>query len=257
MATVGTVMAATRPAQTADRGSPQAERLFYVIAAYTMLIFTAVGFREFYLHGRRFGGGEMTSQIVPLIVAHGLAMLSWVVFFFIQSMLVLMGNRRLHMAIGPVGGVIAAAIVILGSTAASLSVHFNPEVYKPLGGPRFFLVEMLTEMILFGTFVGIGLKYRRQVEIHRPMMLLATVSIISGSLARCPYIMQISILPPLYVYLPALLFGALLFLLQWGMTRVANRWYAIGFAGLAATFVVSVALGNTALWSRMVGTFVP
>ena|SRR2546427_1260658 len=149
----------------------------------------------------------MTSQIVSLIVAHGLAMFSWVIFFFIQSILVVIGNRRLHMAIGPIGGVIAATIVILRSIAASLSVHFNAELYKPFGEARFFLVEMLTEMVLFGTLVRIGMAYRRRPEIHRPMMLLATVSIISGSISRCPYIVNLAVLPPLYVYGPALLFG--------------------------------------------------
>ncbi len=257
MAQTGTVMTATPQDQTVDRGTLQLDRLFYVVAASIMVIVTAVGFRGFLLQGKGFGGGDMTSQIVPLIVVHGLAMFSWVIFFFIQSVLILIGNRRLHMAIGPVGGVIAATIVILGSVAASLSVRFNPELYKPFGGARFFLVEMLTEMLLFGALVAIGLKYRRRPEVHRPVMLLATISIIGGSLGRCPYIGQLALLPPLYAYVPPLLFGALLFLIQWGMTRAANRWYAIGYAGIVLVFFVSVALGNTMLWNQMVGTFVP
>jgi hypothetical protein len=80
------------------------ERVFYVIAASAILLATAVGFRGFYLHGKGVGGADMTSQIVPLIVAHGLAMFSWVVLFFVQSLLILNGNRRLHMVIGPAGG---------------------------------------------------------------------------------------------------------------------------------------------------------
>lgn len=65
------------------------DRLFYVIAASMMLIFTAIGFRPFYLHGKGIGGGEMTSQIVTLIVVHGLAMFGWVILFFLQSILIL------------------------------------------------------------------------------------------------------------------------------------------------------------------------
>lgn len=257
MANAGTIITASPSTRVADRESLQAERLFYVIAAYAMFLVTAVGFREFYLRGRGFGGGEMTRQIVPFIVAHGLAMSSWIVLFCVQSTLILMGNRRLHMAIGPLGGVLAAAIVILGFTVAPLSVHFNPDLYGPFGGPRSFLMIMLSQMMLFGTFVGIGLANRGRAEIHRPMMLLATIVVLSGSLARFPYVTNIALLPPLYTYLPPLLFGGLLFLLHWAMTRLANRWYLLGYAGLAIASFVFVGLGSTALWNQMVGKFVP
>lgn len=184
-------------------------------------------------------------------------MSGWVILFCLQSTLILMDKRRLHMVIGPVGGVLAAAIVILGSTVAALSVQFNPQIYGPFGGARFFLVIMFTQMVLFGTLVGIGIANRRRAEIHRPMMLLATLVILSGALGRVPYVVNLAVLPPLYAYGPALLFGALLFLVHWGMTRLANRWYLIGYAGFVLASVASVGLGNTTLWNQMVGTFVP
>jgi hypothetical protein len=59
----------------------------------------------------------MTRQIVPLIVVHGLPMSAWVSTFFVQSTPIVIGNRWLHMMIGPVGAVLAAVIVILGITA--------------------------------------------------------------------------------------------------------------------------------------------
>jgi len=118
-------------------------------------------------------------------------------------------------AIGALGGGLAAAIVILGTTVAPLSVHFSPQVYATLGGPRPFLATMFVQMLLFGALVGIGLVYRRRPEIHRPMMLLATIVIQSGSLGRFPHIGTLAGFPPLYVWGPLLLFGGLLFVLQW------------------------------------------
>ena len=232
------------------------DRLFYVIAASMMLIFTAGGFRNFYLHGRA-PWGAMTARITPLIVAHGLAMSGWVVLFFVQSLLILTGRRRLHLVLGPIGGVLAAAIVILGTTVAPLSVHFSPQVYATLGGPRAFLATMLVQMLSFGTLVGLGLVYRRRPEVHRPMMLLATIVIQSGALGRFPYIENLAALAPLYVWGPVLLFGGLLVVLQWAMGKTLNRWYLTGYAAMVMASFLSVAVGSTALWNRMVSAFVP
>ena len=89
------------------------------------------------------------------------------------------------------------------------------------------------------------------------MMLLATIVIQSGSLGRFPYIQNLAAFPPLYVWGPVLLFGGLLFVLQWGMNRTPNRWYLMGYAGMAIASFLSVAEGSTALWNRMVSTFAP
>ncbi len=51
------------------------DQWFYLTAAALMLISTAGGFRRFYLHGKA-PWGDMTAQIVPLVIAHGVAMSS-------------------------------------------------------------------------------------------------------------------------------------------------------------------------------------
>ena len=229
------------------------ERLFYVIAGSLMLVATAVGFRAFLIHGKGFGGGEITRQIVPLIVVHGLAMFSWIVLFLAQSVLIMKGNPRLHMRIGVGGAVLAGVMVPLGSISATLSARNNPELYQLFGGPRSFLAIMLGEMLSFGVLVGVAIIYRRRPEIHRPMMLLATLMIISGSLARCPYIAQFAIMPPLYVLGPALALGALFLVLQWGMTRTLNRWYAVGYSAMLIASCIFIVIGRSAVWNQIAG----
>jgi len=231
------------------------ERLFYVIAGSLMLVATAVGFRAFLAHGKSFGG-EMTRQIVPLVVFHGLAMFSWIVLFLAQSIFILNGNRRLHMRIGVIGALLAGVIVILGSATAILSTRYNPESYQLLGGPRFFLAIMLGEMFSFGVLVGVAIIYRRRAEIHRPMMLLASLMIISGSLGRSPYIGQFAIMPPLYVLGPALALGALFLILQWGMTRAFNRWYAVGYSAILIASCIFIGIGHSAMWNQIVGAII-
>jgi len=41
------------------------------------------------------------------------------------------------------------------------------------------------------------------------------------------------------------------------MNRNPNRWYLMGYAGMAIASFLSVAEGSTALWNRMVSTFAP
>ena len=234
----------------------QAERLFYVLAAAAVAIVSVVGFRSFYLQGKGFGGNPLTHQIVPLILVHALAMSCWVILFCVQSALILAGNKRLHKVLGSLGAFLAVAIVFLGSAMGFLSAHFNPRAYEMFGGPRFFLVEMLTEILLFALLVGIAIAQRHRAEVHRPMMLLATVVILSGALARCPIICDLAATPPLYAYAPVLIFGALLFFLHWGMTRRANRWYLLGYTAVTVTFLLSMPLGRSSLWKQIVGGFV-
>jgi hypothetical protein len=165
------------------------------------------------------------------------------------------------MTVGVVGAALAAVIVILGMTVATLSVHFNAEPYKLFGGARFFLGLMLTGMVSFGALVAVGIAYRRRSEIHRPMMLLATVVLMTGSLDRWPFVIGLlarSVYPvPLIHYGMMLLVGAFFFLLQWGMTRTVNRWYVVGYSGILVASLLSVALATGSLWDRIARIVVP
>jgi hypothetical protein len=249
-------IAAHSQSQRAVPQTQQAERLFYVVAGSVMLVATAVGFRFFLAHGKGIGGGEITRQIVSLVVVHGLAMFSWIILFLVQSIFILKGNRRLHMRIGVAGAVLAGVMVILGSTAAILSTRHNPELYLPLGGARFFLATMLGEMLSFGTLVAIAVIYRRRPEIHRPMMLLASLMIISGSLGRCPYIENFAAMPPLYVLGPALVLGVLFLVLQWGMTLAVSRWYVFGYCAFVIASFIFIVVGHSAVWNRIAAAIV-
>src|SRR5882757_7114937 len=124
---------------TSGSRSLQQERLFYFLAAVAVAVVAVIGFRSFFLQGRGFGGNPLTHQIVPLILVHAAAMCCWVILFTAQSALILAGNRRLHMVLGAIGGLLAGAIVVLGTAMAILSAHYNPEAYRMFGGGRFFL----------------------------------------------------------------------------------------------------------------------
>ena len=119
-----------------------------------------------------------------------------------------------------------------------------------------FLSSLYAEMLLFGALVALGYFYRRKPDAHRPMMLLATMILQSGSLAGLPYVGDLAV-RPLYAWDLVLIFGALLSVLQWAMTAKPNLWFLKAYAATAVVAVVSVAIGNTAAWNHLVSWFVP
>src|SRR5262249_18063081 len=119
------------------------ERIFYLVAACLLFLIVAMGFQQFYLHGKATGGSPITQQIVQLVFLHGILMSTWIVVFFLQSSLIVSGNRKLHMSLGVAGVVLAACLVIVGLATAIASVHYNPDGYKHIWGARRFLSLML------------------------------------------------------------------------------------------------------------------
>jgi hypothetical protein len=231
--------------------------LFYVVASWISLAVAMSGFRHFYFGGGRgFGGNPLTHQVVPLIIVHALAMTCWTVLFLVQSTLVYKGKLGRHRALGWVGAILAVAVVGLGAAMAILSAHFNPRAYEMFSGPKFFLIEMLTEITLFGVFTVVAIACRNRADIHRPFMLVGTVVLMSGALARVPLIDVVAAMGPLYAYGPVLLYGLLLFGVRWLITRKVDRWYVIGLGSVAIVFLISLPVGRTELWRGLWGTFI-
>lgn len=247
--------------RVAARGVIQQERRFYVVAACALLLVTVVGFRQFLMHGEGADRIPITPHILPLVVIHGLAMLAWVVLLLVQSLLIVAGRRRLHMTLGLLGAVLAAAIVILGTATAVLSARFNPALYEDFGGARYFLTFALTAMVLFGALTAVGIAYRSRPEVHRPMMLLATVALMTGSFDRWPFIPWLMAVThdnvPLFHWGPMLLLGAALLALHAGMTRRLSRAHIAGYAGALAVTLLSTVVARSAAWNQLAALVVP
>ena len=233
------------------------ERMFYLIGGLVMLAIVALGFQHFYLQGRASDGSPVTQQIVPLVFLHGILMTAWIIAFVVQSGLIIRGNRKLHMSLGIGGTVLAGLLVVVGIATAIASVHYNPDSYKGIWGARRFLSFMLINIAGFGIMAGIGLNYRRRSEIHRPMMLLATLFVAgpAGSF-RIPAISAIvfsnihTIIGP---WVPMLVLGAVLLLLKCAMTRSWDRYLAAGFGAVILTCVLQYYVAYSNWWFHVAG----
>ena len=233
------------------------ERLFYLISGCLLLTVVALGFQHFYLHGRASDGGQVTQQIVPLVFLHGILMSGWIVAFVLQSVLIVGGKRRLHMTLGVAGAVLAALLVIVGLATAIASVHYNPDSYKEIWGARRFLSLMLTNISGFAILAAIGLKYRHRPQLHRPMMLLATLFVAGpAGFFRIPFVSGPimgtfhTIIAP---WVPMLVLGILLVLIKWLMTGSWDRYFAAGFAGIVLACGLQFLVANSAWWYHLAG----
>ena len=91
------------------------ERLFYTGMALAIAITVFAGFARTYYLRPYFG----TPALSPLLNLHGLVFSSWLLLFFIQTVLVAAKRIRVHRRLGIVGAVIAALVVVVGTSTAT------------------------------------------------------------------------------------------------------------------------------------------
>lgn len=229
------------------------DRFFYTAAGAIFLVLTFIGFRHYIFGGMHDDGTPIDPAMLATVIAHSSAIFAWFLFFFVQSLLISTQNRRVHMKLG--WGVlgIASAIAVTGPFVAvrSTRVYGTPVFDWPA---RPFLLVMFTEIALFVVFVTIGALNRKRPRIHRPMMLLASLSLISGATARIPLIHSVfGYHEWMALFGPVVALGALFLLARWAMTRSLEREYAVGLAVLAAATLAASRLAETNVWVSWAG----
>jgi hypothetical protein len=231
-------------------------RLFYAGAAMLLLVLMLLGFQQFYLHGRAFPNRPITPAIRTLVITHGLALSLWVMLLIVQPLLVVNRKYRLHMAIGKLGAVLAACIVILGIMLSIEWMRIDPSRMAPwFRTAKEFTAVPFISMWIFGGFVATGILNRRQPEIHRPMMLLATLTVISAATDRIPAIVLLfdrtvwgATFGPFF---PPLIIGGVLLLVKWALTRSHDRYFTIGWTGLVLADAGIMKLSTTPTWDAI------
>ncbi|MGR8935774.1 MAG: hypothetical protein ACU837_15545 [Gammaproteobacteria bacterium] len=235
--------------------APSRTRLFYCAAAALLLVLMLLGFQQFYLHGKAYPNRELAPPIRTLLVLHGIGMTSWVLLFLLQPLLIATGHRRVHRMLGSVGAVLAAGIVILGWRLGIEATRISPPDMRIWAlTPKQFLAVPILSILIFAGFVTIGVWNRRRPEVHRPMMLLATLAAIPAAASRIDFLNALysgtvweTTFGPFFA---ALAVGALLLAGNWMLLRSLDRWFAAGYAGLVVSSAFILQLATTGAWDR-------
>lgn len=232
---------------------PDRNRLFYTIASALLLVLTFLGFKLFYLQGQAFPGRPLTPPIRTLLIVHGVLMTAWMLLSVVQPLLVATGRRRVHMTLGMFGAALAAAIVVVGYLTAINATRVNPPDLRLFGlAPKEFLTVPLSGILTFGAFVVAGIMNRRRPEVHRPMMFMASLAIVSAAMGRMPALNDwyagTWLEHCLSAFVSTLALGALLLGLKCALEKRFDRWFATAF-GILAIVCVSVSLAaKTDAW---------
>lgn len=248
-------------ARVSPQSRPRPVRYFYSAAALLVLVLVFWGFQHFYFHGKAYPGRELTPPIRSLIIAHGMAMLLWVILLQAQTALIAMRKHKLHMMLGKAGAGLAVIIFLLGYMLAIAATRVNPpdQLIWNLT-PRQFLVVPLFGILQFAIFVAIGIWYRRKPNIHRPMMLLATLAALSAGLDRIDPIRELyshSFLGGIFgPFFSALAIGLALFVIKWALTRSFDRAFALGLLAQILIDAIIMRLATTGLWAAIAGALV-
>lgn len=252
---------ALAPLPSAPSGGANPTRYFYAGAASLLLLLVFLGFQRFYLHGQTARGSELFGPLRILLIVHGVAMTGWVVLFLTQSLLIAGRNRRLHLKLGLLGAVLAASIVVLGPYTAIQTARLMPDIVRSGLSSRPFLAIQFGAMLNFGALVAIGLAQRRRAEIHRPMMFLATLSILGAATARIDWLRDLyrqtiwdRLFGPYFIFL---LVGALILAVKTALARAFDRWLAAGLAILTVNCALILAIAHTDPWARLMKALVP
>ena len=201
-----------------------------------MVLAVFVGFsRSYYLK-------ELyATPTLPTFHLHGLLFTSWMALLVVQTGLVATRRTPVHRRLGVVGGVLAFAMTV---AAMAMTVDFARRARALPNdiGLAFTIVPFFT-VIVFPVLVGIALLYRRQPEIHKRLILIATLELVTAGVAQIPGARS---MPLFFVLTDVGLVAILLYdVVTRGRPHAATVW---GGLFLIATQFIRTTARATATW---------
>lgn len=238
-------------------GSGGAARFFYPVSAFLMAALTAAGFIQFYAHGMAYPGREIAPPIKTLVMVHGISMTAWILLLVVQSLLILKRNFRLHMALGMAGALLAIAILALGIPLSIQSTRLIPPEARLYSlTPGEFMAVPFFSILLFAILVAVGIGNRRKPEIHKPMMLLATLAAVSAAVARIDVLNGLTagtVLEQQFgPFFMASVIAAVLVVLRCILIRGVDRVLTSGVGALILANWLIIAFAKTEAWDSFV-----
>ena len=209
--------------------------------AVAVLIAVFVGFAPtYYLRSR-----SAPTPLPLFLHLHGVVFSSWIVCFLLQTVLVAARKTGVHRTLGWAVAGLALVMVPVGAMAGILSMRGQVAAGNA-DQALTFLTTPLLSMTVFAGLVGSALAFRRQPELHKRLMLLATISLLDAPIARWP--LEILNTSAWALYLVTDLFIAVAMVYDFTMRRAVHRVYLWGGLLIVLGQSLRTPLGGTEAW---------
>ncbi|MBK9168723.1 MAG: hypothetical protein IPM24_14810 [Bryobacterales bacterium] len=202
-----------------------------------------------------------TLSVPPLVHIHAVFFYGWTLLFMRQTWLASRGAIARHRELGIAGVALATGMCFLGLWVAINGLkQFEAAGFGETA--RAFSIVSVTGILLFGALFGAAVVFVKNPDIHKRLMLVATVSVLQAAIARwfavflaTPGPGGIRLPPPVAVsVMPGLVSDLLI---VWAMIHDRNTrgrvhpvyWIAGGV--LLAVQLLRVPLSSTAGWHRI------
>ena len=218
---------------------------FYLVWAWLLLLIAVTGFgpsftARYWSGATDYATGART--LPPHLVLHGCVLLGWFTWLALQTTLVAVRRVGWHRRLGVVGVLLAIAVV--GTSIPALTaflprmtsgltlMHATPEqAAQAMPRVASVVVPGSVGLLLFSVLVAAGVRWRRIPDVHRRLMLFASLAIIGPALS--PVRLLGSLLAPfpapllLLAFIAACIANDLITLKQ---LHRATRWSLAGIA---------------------------
>lgn len=232
------------------------ERYFYFYMALSCMAVAFLGFAPTYFVPMAKG----SFPALPVVHVHGLLFFAWTLYFVFQTWLAATGRIARHRSVGMIGVSLATAMAIMGFLVAVNAMKRSAAVGMTYEGISFVIVP-LSGILFFAVVLTLAIINVRSPEIHKRLMLLASISLLDAAVARWfltflappgppgPPPVPVTIAPALVAYL--LLVVAII--VDWRRRGRPHPVYLYGGAALLAVKLLNWPLSETPLWHSLAG----
>lgn len=226
------------------------ERRFFTSMALVVALVVFVGFAPSYYLKPIFGVEPTSGRLTALHHVHGVIFTSWIVLLIAQTVLVKRRRTDLHRRLGVVGMVLALLMLALGfyMQLADLKKGITVAGVPPVA----FFGVAVADLVVFAVMLGAGFYFRRRPDVHKRLMMLATISILTPATAR------FALLALTFIPIPGLFLGWLTLdvlivacaVFDYHTLGRVHRATLIGGLFIVLSEPLRLVLANTSLWQQ-------
>jgi len=215
------------------------QRSFFVVFAAVSVLVVLSGFaRTFFMpvaHG--------TFRAPRIVYVHASLFLAWVSLLVAQTVLAFSHNVRWHRQLGWISVVLIPAMI-----ASDIGVSLWATARDLRGGQGnlalAFLFGLFMDVASFAALATVAVVMRRKPQVHKRLIVIATIGILGPAIGRIPRIGAMSATVVVALVLSVVAYD----LVTRGRVHAATLW---GGSALLASAFTQAPLGATTLWMSM------